>query len=85
MFERTFFFLLSFSCVRTTFKLQPIENHFFLSFSLCQNPLHIQGNFRWSKGGQVPPRPPLAPPLLATVESIDPILVPGRLLRVWEP
>ena len=56
-----FFFLLSFSCVITIFKLQPIGSHFFLSFSLCQSPLHLQRNFRWSQGGAgAPPGTPLA-------------------------
>ena len=59
MFEIFFFFLLSFSCVITIFKLQPIGSHFFLSFSLCKSPLHLQRNFRWSQGGQVPPLAPL--------------------------
>ena len=29
----------------------------------------MQGNFRWSQGGKCPPRPPLAPPLLTTIEK----------------
>ena len=58
MFEKFFFFKLSFSCVITIFKLQPIGSHFFLSFSLCQSPLHSQRNFRWSQGGRCPPSPP---------------------------
>ena len=59
MFEKFFFFKLSFSCVITIFKLQLIGSHFFLSFSLCQSPLHLQISFRWRQGGQVPPLAPL--------------------------
>ena len=58
--RKLFFFTFLFLC-QTTFKLQPIESHFFLSFSFCQSPLHIQRNFRWST---CPPWPPLAPPLI---------------------
>ena len=62
-----FFFLLSFSCVRITFRFQSIGVlfsflFFFFFLFLCQSPLRlqldIQGNFRWSQGGQVPPFAP---------------------------
>ena len=66
MFENFFFFFFTFLFLRHNhFQITTDwESFFFLSFSLCQSPLHLQRNYRWSQGGQVPPlTPPLAPPL----------------------
>ena len=60
----SFFFLLSFSCVKITFQFQPIGVIFpFFFLYQTQSPLrlqlHVHGYFRWSQGGQVPPLAPL--------------------------